>query len=68
MRIVMVFFLATAAFAAQQPRHPDHPDTPKTRLAPGDYWMMLMASEQRWFGPVGVGRTSRSDGPFHVVP
>lgn len=46
----------------------DHPDAPKTKLAPGEYWMMLSGGEERTFGPIRVVRGGSTVGSFHVVP
>lgn len=46
----------------------DHPDATKTKLAPGEYWMMLSGGEERTFGPLRVGRGGSTVGSFHVVP
>jgi hypothetical protein len=45
----------------------DHEGAEKTRLGPGDYWMMIAMGEERSFGPVRLVRGSRADGSFHVI-
>ncbi len=46
----------------------DHPNATKTKLAPGEYWMMINGGEERTFGPFRLGRTGSTVGSFHVVP
>jgi hypothetical protein len=40
----------------------------RAALTPGDYRVMVVASETRAFGPVAISRASRTFRPFHVAP